>query len=159
MAQMKGVLPDSQIAKFLRTQEAVERELGEKLKQEDASDRERNRDAFANSFAGRDSMNAELARMTPEERSMPAYINNALDHGPKATGWTMTTDSTPPAWQVLTPSFEFYRARRSPLEVRSIHLDMSMSWTCNTPRIRHSIWEAYHKLDWAAIHNLLEQPR
>jgi hypothetical protein len=159
MAQLKGMLPDSNLAKMRQAHEATEREVTEKLKQDEATHREQNSEAYAKSFAMRDSMNAELARMTPEERRMPAYINGTLDHGPIATGWRITADSAPPAWRVLTPDFEFYRASRSPVEARSINVHISMTLTCLAPKIQHMLWQLYHTLDWAAINSLLEEPR
>lgn len=158
-AQLKGILPDSVIAKTWRTQEDAERELGERLKKDEDKHRQENSKALSGSFEWRDNMNAELARMTPEERRMPTYINNTLDHGPKATGWTITADDTPPAWRVFTPDYDFYRARRSPVEVRSITVSMTTSFSCGSPNVRRATWQAYHTLDWAAINNLLETPR
>ena len=157
-AQLKGIVPDAQIEKFRQTQEETERELGEKLKKDEARHRTQNNEALTRSFEYRDNVSAELARMTPEERRMPAYINNVAT-GPSATGWTITSDDTPPAWRVLTPNFDFYRARRSPVEARSITVSMSMSFTCNAQKIRQAIWKAYHTLDWEAINQLLETPR
>jgi hypothetical protein len=104
-------------------------------------------------------MNAELLRMSPEERRMPTYINGALDSGPVATGWRLTADETPPAWRVLTPDYDFYRARRSPVEVRSIQVHISMTQTCLAPAIQHALWQAYHTLDWDALNQALERPR
>lgn len=158
-AQLEGMLPDSAIDKMRQIQESTEREVTEKLKKDEAMHREQNSEAYANSFARRDSMNAELARMTPEERRMPAYINGALDHGPNTTGWRITADPTPPAWRVLTPDLDFYRIRRSPVEVRSINVHLGMTLTCLAPQIQHMLWKLYHALDWAAINNLLEEPR
>jgi hypothetical protein len=159
IAQLKDVLPEAEIKKMRQVQESTEREVAERLKKDEAMHREQNTAAHAKSFEMRDRMLAELERMTPEERRMPAYINGALDQGPIATGWRLTADEAPPAWRVLTPNFDFYRARRSPVEVRSITVSMSTSLTCGAPEIRQAVWRAYHTLDWAAINNLLEQPR
>lgn len=160
MAQLRGMLPAADLEKMRQTQEATEREVTEKLKKDDGAHREQNSEALVNSFVYRDRMNAELARMTPDERRMPAYINGAMDReGLSATGWTITADDTPPAWRVLTPNLDFYRARRSPVEVRSIEVHLSMTRTCLAPQIQQMLWTLYHTLDWAAINNLLEAPR
>jgi hypothetical protein len=159
LAQSKGILPAVEIEKSRQAQEATEREVTENLKKQEATDRERNADAHAKSFAMRDSMNAELARMTPEERRMPTYINGALDSGPVASGWRLTADESPPAWRVLTPNYDFWRARRAPVEVRTITVHLSMTLTCLAPKIQQALWKAYHELDWAAINDLLEAPR
>jgi hypothetical protein len=159
MAQLKGILPDSSIENMRRVQETTEREVTEKLKQDEATHREQNTEAFAKSFAMRDSILAELVRMTPEERRMPAYISKTTREGPIATGWNLTTDSTAPNWRVLTPNFDFYRMRRSPVEVRSINVHLSMTLTCLNPKIQDMLWKLYHTLDWAALNDLLESPR
>jgi hypothetical protein len=159
LAQLKGVLPDSALENMRRTQESTEREVTEKLKNDETTDREQNSDAHTKSFAFRDSILVELARMTPEERRTPAYISKTTADGPRATGWNLTTDSTPPNWRVLTPDFDFYRIRRSPVEVRSINVHISMTLSCLAPKIQDTLWKLYHTLDWAAINDLLETPR
>jgi hypothetical protein len=159
LAQMKGILSAAEIEKSRQAQEATEREVTENLRKTEAADRDRNAESYAKSFAARDSMNAELARMTPEERAMPTYINGALDSGPIASGWRLTADEAPPAWRVLTPNYDFWRARRSPVEVRTITVHLSMTLTCLSPKIQQALWKAYHELDWGAINNLLEAPR
>jgi hypothetical protein len=161
LTQLKGILPDSDIAKMRKVQEDTERDVTERLRKDEAADREKNTAAYANSFAWRDSMLADLVRMTPEERGMPAYIGGPMErgHGFIATGWPMTTDSAPPAWRILTPNLDFYRARRSPVEVRSINVHLSMTLSCLKPQIQSMIWKLYHTLDWAAFNSLLETPR
>lgn len=60
---------------------------------------------------------------------------------------------------MLTPNYDFWRARRSPVEVRTITVHLSMTLTCLSPKIQQALWQAYHELDWTAINNLLEAPR
>lgn len=159
MAQIRGMVPAARIEETRRIFETTEREVTDRLKQNEAGDRAQNRDARAQSFAMRDRMQAELARMTPEERRMPAYISKTSNLGPIATGWPLTADGAPPAWRVLTPNYDFWRARRSPVEVRSINVHLSITKTCLSARIQRALWQVYHTLDWAAINRLLDQPR
>jgi hypothetical protein len=114
--------------------EADERQVTEQFRKTEAEDRERNQAALARSYAQRDALGAELERMTPAERAMPTYINNALEEGPIATGWRLTSDPTPPAWRVLTPNYDFYRARRSPVEARSIEVHIGSPGRACDPR-------------------------
>lgn len=158
-AQLAGIVPAAEIEKLRQTQENTEREVTERLKKDEEQHRDQNATALTKSFGMRDGMQAELAQMTPDERRMPTYINNALTEGPNATGWRLTTDEAPPAWRVLTPNDDFYRARRSPVEVRSISVSIGMSRTCLAPKIQAALWKAFHTLDWGAFNNLLEQPR
>lgn len=159
IAQLVGVLPASEIEKTRQTLEASDRDVTERLKKDEPLHRERNTEALAKTSGPGDNIRAELAAMSAQERGMPAYINNALDHGPIATGWRLTTSEAPPAWRVLTPNYAFYRARRSPVEVRSVTVNIGISMTCLTPKIQQALWQAYHKLDWVSFNNLLEQPR
>lgn len=159
-AQLKGVLPDAEIEKQRQAQEATEREVTAQLKQDEARHREQNAGAGALLSAWRDSLLVELERMTPAERRMPAYLNERPDEdGPRATGWMVVADSAPPSWRVLTPNLDFYRSRRSPVEVRSISVNISMTMTCLRPKIQKMLWQLYHTLDWAALNDLLETPR
>jgi hypothetical protein len=159
-AQLKGIVSEAEIEKFRQRQEATERDVAEQLKKAEATHKAQNSEAFTKSFERRDNMNAELARMSSAERAMPTYINNALGReGYIATGWTLTDNDAPPAWRVFTPNLDFYRPRRSPVEVRSVTVTMTTSFTCNRPKIREAIWKAYHSLDWNAINQLLESPR
>ena len=159
LAQMKGILPAADIARTRQTLEASERDVTERLRRSEPEHRERGNEALAKVSVVGDNMRAELAAMSEAERRMPAYITDALDRGPNATGWRLTTDEAPPAWRVLTPNYDFYRARRSPSEVRSVSVSIRMSQSCLAPKIQASLWQAYHKLDWGAFNALLVQPR
>ncbi len=149
----------AEVAQLRELLERTEREVTEQLRANEAGDRERNSEALAASFGLRDSLLVELERMSPAERRMPAYVNNTSDEGPVATGWRLGTDSTPPAWRVLTPNYDFWRARRSPVEVRSIDVSIGISGTGLNPNVRNALLQTFRKLDWAAFNQLLERPR
>jgi hypothetical protein len=148
-----------EVEKMRQTLEQTEREVTENLRKTAEEDRERNRDALAASWGRRDSLRVELERMTPEERRMPTYINNTTGEGPIATGWPLTSDSAPPAWRILTPNYDFWRARRSPVEVRSINVHIGIAGTGLHPKVRNALLQTFKKLDWAAFNRLLDQPR
>jgi hypothetical protein len=158
LAQLAGIMPAAEIEKTRQALEASERDVTARLKQDEEQHRQRNGDALRMAAALPAKIRAELAAMTPAERAMPAYINNALDQGPVATGSRLTTNESPPAWRVLTPNFEFWRTRRSPVEVHSLNVQISISGTCLTPNIQQALWRTYHSLDWAALKALVEQP-
>lgn len=48
------------------------------------------------------------------------------------------------------------RPGRSRIEVRNLVVRLSASLTCNTPEVQRAVWQAYQKLDWAALARLLE---
>ena len=63
--------------------------------------------------------------------------------------------------RVLTPNYDFWRARRSPVEVRDIEVHISaIVGCCNPPPppIHNALWQTYKKLDWRALAALLDQP-
>jgi hypothetical protein len=151
--------PPAEVEKLRQLLETTEREVTEQFRKTEDADRERNTASLASSFGPRDSLRLELERMTPAERSMPVYINNALDEGPIATGWRLTNDSMPPAWRVLTTNYDFWRARRSPAEVRSINVHIGIAGTGLYPNVRNALIQTFRKLDWAAFNQLLDEPR
>jgi hypothetical protein len=149
----------AEVEKMRELLETTEREVTEQMRKNEAGDRERNAEALAASFGLRDSLRFELERMSPAERSMPTYINTSTNEGPRATGWELTNDSTPPAWRVLTPNYDFWRARRSPVDVRSINVHIGIAGTGLYPNVRNALLQTFRKLDWAAFNQLLDAPR
>lgn len=147
----------AELEKTRESLERSEREVTERLRKTDEADRARNEKALAASFGPRNAMAAELDRMTPAERAMPTYINNALTEGPNATGWRLTSDPAPPAWRVLTPNYDFYRIRRSSAEVRSITVNIAITGTGLRPPVRQALLHTFKKLDWAAFSGLLNR--
>lgn len=147
------------VAELKKRLEDTDRQVTEQLQKSDAADRERNREALAANDARSDAFTRELEAMTPEERRMPTYINAALTEGPIATGWRLTSDPAPPAWRVLTPNYDFWRARRSPVEVRHIEVQIGISGTGLRPKVRTALLQTFRKLDWPAFNQLLESPR
>jgi hypothetical protein len=149
----------AEVEKLRQTLEATERDVTEQLRKEEAGDRERNAGALAGITAYSDSLRLTLERMSPAERRMPALVDNALADGPMAAGYRLTSNESPLAWAVRTPNWAFWRARRSPVETRSIRVSIGMSGTCLKPEVRIALLQTFKKLDWGAIHRLLDQPR
>jgi hypothetical protein len=149
----------AEVQKLRQTLEATEREVTERLQKSEAADRERNAEARSNVSTYFDDLRATLARMTPAERRMPALVNNALTEGPMAGGYRLTSDDAPPAWRLRAPNYAFWRARRSPVEVRSIRVSIGISGTCLRPTIQKALLQAFQKPDWAGFNRLLETPR
>jgi hypothetical protein len=147
------------VEKMRKVLEDTDRQVTEQLRKQEADDRDRNRDNLNKLDAREGALRRELERMTPEERAMPTYINNALQEGPRATGWTLTTDPSPPAWRVLSPNDDFWRARRSPVEVRSITVHIGIGGTGLRPKVRQALLQTFRTLDWPAFRQLLDAPR
>ncbi|MGE0440194.1 MAG: hypothetical protein AB7L66_12365 [Gemmatimonadales bacterium] len=145
----------AELANTRAAMEASEREVTERLRAAEAEHRVRMQAGRSATSAFGDRLAADLERMSAVERQMPTYINNALEEGPVATGWRLSADSAPPAWRVLTPNHDFWRARRSPVEVRTITVSIGISGTGLRPPVRHALLETFKRLDWAAFRTLL----
>lgn len=156
-AQLNGKAEADKMRKMM---EDTEREVTEKLRASEAEDRERNKQALGMTNQMQDRIRAELEAMTPAERAMPAMIDGTLSEGPNATGWRMTARDVPPAtWRVLTPDYDFWRARKSPVEVRSIMVSLSSTLGCLRPAAHHAVRQTWANLDWTALNRLLDVPR
>ncbi len=142
-----------------RTIEATESQVTENLRASEARDRDANRKALALSYARTESMRAEVDAMTPAERKMPALIDLSLTEGPMATSWRLTNVDSPKAWRVLTPDYDFLRARRSPVEVRSIMVSITATGTGLQPAVHNALLQTFKRIDWAALNKLLDAPR
>ena len=159
IGQLRGVLPPAEIEKTRQTLEASERDVTERLRKTDGDAGARMAESRASIGGIGDSLRATLEQMTPADRARPALVNNALSEGPMALGYRLTNDDAPPSLRVLTPNWEFYRASGSRLEVRSVGVSITMSGTCLQSKVQSALRQAAQTLDWAAVNNLLSQPR
>jgi len=60
---------------------------------------------------------------------------------------------------VLTPDYDYWRARRSPVEARGIQVHIGASGSGLDPAVHRALWQAFNSLDWAALSKLLELPQ
>ena len=142
-----------------KTLEDSEREATENLKAAEAVDRQVNKEQLEQYQSSGDRIRAELESMTPAERQMPALIDPMGGDGLNATGTTMADRDSLTVGRVLTPNYEFWRARKSPVEVRSIAVNIRASGTGLVPAVHNALRQTYKKLDWAALNKLLDVPR
>ncbi|HUF22073.1 MAG TPA: hypothetical protein VMP00_15130 [Burkholderiales bacterium] len=149
----------AEVASLRKTMEDTEREVTERLKASEAEHRERNEKALALTDSSTGKVRAELDSMTAAQRNMPALIDGTLTEGPNATGWRMAPRDSPTAWRVLTPDYEFWRARRSPVEVRAILVNISVGGTGLVPAVHNALLNSFDKMNWSALNNLLDVPR
>ncbi len=149
----------AEVAQLRKMLEDTEREVTERLRASEATDREGNQQALKLSYGFTDAIHAELETMTAAERSMPALVDMTLPDGPSASGWRLTNRDAPTAWRVLSPNYDFFRARRSPVEVRDIMVHISARGSGAHPVIHNVLWQTFQKLDWAALNRLLDVPR
>jgi hypothetical protein len=155
---LAGLRSAAEIAELRRQLEETDRETGENLKKSEADDRAENRKNLEMFVGVRDSINAERRRLSPAERRMPALIDSR-DKPAGATGRALADPDDPTTWRVLTPDYGFWRARRSPDEVRAVHVHLQAYGTCSNPAVKRALWQVYQMLDWAALNRLLAVPR
>jgi hypothetical protein len=145
-AQLQGRAVADELRKTL---EQTERDVGAQLKAQDAEERKGNQDVLGAPSQG-DQFRARLAAMTPAERVSPAYA----PYG--STELLAPTEEL--ARRVLMPDPEFWRVRRSRVEVHSITVAFHAHLTCGAPAVQSALSKAYQALDWAAIKRIADRP-
>ena len=137
-----------------KTLEDVERETGENLRTSEPADREQSQSMFK----ATDAVRAELNRMTPAQRTLPAIV----DTDPAATEWRATGASmrerdtlTATVGRVLTPNYDFWRACQSLAEVRTLNVYFEGSLAMP---VLNAIYQTVKKFDWRALAALVDQP-
>jgi hypothetical protein len=148
------VQPAAEVAKLRKTMEDAERDAGEQFKKNEADDRANAKTAFKPT----DDMRAELNRMTPAERKMPAILDTDISRTEwRATGATMLDHDTVTATvhRVLTPNYDFWRARKSRVEARTINVYLEAP---SAPPVLNAVYQMYKKFDWRALAALTDQP-
>jgi len=132
----------------LRTQlEQTERDVTAQLKAGDAEDRAQRKGALANRTI--DDLRAQLAALTPAQRRAPAFAY--ADGSTAAAG-------DPQSHRLLTPDPEFWRARKSRVEVHGIQVVMGPTFFCANPAIRAALERTYETLDWLALKRIVDRP-
>lgn len=148
------IQPPAEVAKLRKEMEDAERDAGEQFKKSESQDREDAKTAFKPTA----DMRAELNRMTPAQRKLPAIVD--LDPARtewRATGASMRDRDTVSATvsRVLTPNYDFWRARKSIVEVRTINVYFEAT---STPAVQDAVYQAVKKFDWRALAALVDQP-
>ena len=146
--RLRSIKSAEEIAKHVAAMEATDREVTEGLKARDAEDRKRNQEDLARPTYG-DQIRARIEAMSPEERQRPAMVEQ--------NGELLPLDA-PNGSRVLSPKLDFWRVRRSPVEIHSITVSINAS--TGDARSRAAVIEALHlayrNLDWAAFKRLVD---
>jgi hypothetical protein len=135
--------------------EATWREVGEKLKAQEAGNRELL--AQAASLAIGPKLRARLAAMTAEERATPAWLANGTGNGV----YEMAPPGTPGAARLVALNPTFFRATGSRVAVRLINVYLRQSEAHEAgagvnQAVNRAAYQVYRTLDWAALARLLE---
>jgi hypothetical protein len=146
-ARLKGIRTPDEIARQIAAMEANEREVTEQLRAQDAEERKRNRETLAKPIFG-DRFRAQLEGMSPEERRQPAMVQKDAE---------LLPPGAPGGSRVLRPKPEFWRVRRSPVEVHSITVSIAGATGMEQTRdaVIAAIQQAFRNLDWAALKRMV----
>ena len=154
-----ATMPAAEVAKLRRMLEDTEREVGEQLKASQSADRAERQDGLRQFSEVLNVIRAELKAMTPAERKLPAIYDPAGGGTLNATDKSLVTEDGLGMRRMVTPMADFWRARKSPVEVRSIEVDIKATGTGLVPAVNSALIQTLRKLDWAALNKLLTVPR
>ena len=155
---LRATLPPAQAAALLKTLEDAERDATASLKAADAADRAENARLIEVYTRPVERARAQLAAMGPADRVAPAWIERRAEP-PGVNPFPgdlapLVTPETPLAARVVVPRLEMYQGQRSRLNPRVIQVQLIIS--CQAPAVQRAMFQAYHKLDWAALARLVE---
>jgi len=151
--------PPAEVARLRKTLEDAEREATAGLKAAEADELASKNEGVQQFAAVVDAMRNEWRSMTPAQRNMPAIVDPRGQ--PSAVGAAMADRDGPTMRRVLTPIPDFWRVRKSPVEVRSITVYIGGSTGVNerdSETVHTVLLQTLKKLDWAALNRLLDVP-
>lgn len=128
----------SKVAQIRADMEKADKEAGEFLKK--LADEEPENAGRLTEYG--DKLRAEIAAMAPAERASPAWL----------LGYDFVAPMTPGANAIVRTNRAFYRARKSPVEVRAILVLMPNRMQ---DEVREQHLKMYQQFDWAALKRLL----
>jgi hypothetical protein len=138
--------------------EATWREVGERLKAQEASVRalvER-----TNSLAIAPKLRARLAAMTPAERAAPAWLANYFARATEP--YALASPETPNAGRLIALNPAFFRSTGSRVAARLITVYLTQSEPHErgagvNQTVNRAVYAIYQTLDWAALARILER--
>lgn len=130
-----------QAAKTRAEMEKAEQAEGEKLKRAHAFEREKQAKDLAMIKAAGDGYRAQIAGMSPQERSSQAFL----------VGYDLVPPGTPNAYTFVRKNPAFYRTRASPVEARAILVSMPGGHK----ELRPQQEQLYKQFDWAALKKMV----
>jgi hypothetical protein len=136
--------------------EATWRDVGERLKAQEASDRallERTRP-----LALAPKLRARLAAMTAEERATPAWLANRTGNG----AYALAPPETPDAGRLIALNPAFFRSGGSRVVVRLINVYLTQEEPHErgagvNQSVNRAMYAIYQTLDWAALARILDR--
>ena len=154
-AALKGVRTPAEIDAQIKEMEDAERSAAAELKAQDKDDRRQN-DSLSRAQSTADKARASIARMSPAERRMPAFVTT----GASDTLWNLGTAESPFTSRVVRLNPGFWTMHRSRVEVRSIKLDFEAACPKEPPppEVHAALWKLRQNIDWAALKRMVNEP-
>ena len=148
-AGLKAVKTRAEVDALIKEMEDAERQAAATLKATDAEERQKNQEALNAPWIG-DKLRASIAAMSPAERKLPAFVL------PRASDLLFdlgTAADTPHVVRVVHNNPDFWRARKSRVEVRSINIGFHGLCTKEPPppEAHRALWALHNKINWAAF--------
>lgn len=153
-AALKGFRTPAEIDAQIKEMEDAERQAAADLKAQDKDDRRQN-DSLSRVQSIADKARASIARMSPAERKLPAFVSGVGD-----TLWNFGTAESPFTSRVVRPNPGFWTMHRSRVEVRSIMVDFEAVCPKEPPppEVHAALWKLRQNIDWAALNRMVNQP-
>ena len=150
-------MPAAEIDAQIREMESTERETAADLKAQDSTDRAQN-DSTSRAPTDIDKARASIARMSPSERNLPAYIKQ--QGGNVDTLFEFGTASTPFVGRVVRANLAFWNMHRSRVEVRTMHVGFTAACPKEPPPpdVHAALWNLRQNIDWAALKRMVNEP-
>jgi hypothetical protein len=147
---LAGVIPAAELAALREQMERGEREVTEELRRDDPAMRRVYAEGRAHAEARVAELEAELAGMTPAERSSPAWIGPSQ----KLSGLVGAGDEG--AVMVVEPNPDFYDRSLPRTAVQAMVVEFR---THRNPYVLAYTGALYQAMDWAALTRLLATSR
>jgi len=151
---LKGSLTPAQIAAQIKEMEDGERQAAAQLKAQDAEERKTN-DSLSRAPTYADRARAAIARMSPAERQLPAFVMP----GANDTLYRLGTADSAHVSRVVRPNLGFWNMHRSRVEVRSMNVGFAAACPKEPPppEVHQALWKLRQNIDWAALKRLVNE--
>lgn len=154
-AALKAFRTPAEVDEQIKVMEDAERQAAADLKARDKDDRRQN-DSLSRAQSTADKARASIARMSPAERKLPAFVTT----GASDTLWIFGTAESPFTSRVVRPNAAFWTVHRSRVEVRTIMVDFEAVCPKEPPppEVHAALWKLRQNIDWAALNRMVNTP-
>jgi hypothetical protein len=152
---LKGLRTPAEIAALIKEMEDSEREAAANLKAQEANDRTEN-DSLSRSQSIADKARASIARMSPAERALPAYVKGEGSD----TLYNFGAADASHVARMVRANRGFWSMHKSRVEARSINVGFAAACPKEPPppEVHQALWKLRQNIDWAALKRMVNEP-